>query len=496
MEQSLVDKYISVIISSRPDISRDQLVEMIEERSKKVKIGNNYKKLYTLFLIAQELGIKLEQASLSEQAIKISNVLPNLRNITLIGRVIGISSKNIAKQDEEEVRVSKIYLGDETGQCVVVLWREKAELPELLSIKENDVIQVQGGYSKEGRFGIVEVHIGSFGTITKVQESFNLPSGNTFFIPISEIPEKQTIINTKGIIRQVSPQKGKLRRIIVADGKTEIAVSLWQSMSKLISEEDVGKWVYLVGAKTRLGINGKLELSLDENGCLKLGALEEGYSIEQKIKDAKEGITINLKCKILKVFEESKRNIPGFGIRKVKELIVYDDSGIATVTIWANENETMPELKEGEIIKLSGAKVRKGPPEVILYTNLGGISKIEDKNLALLPLMQLKPVKIKDIKENQRNIIIEGLVISTVKRQEFTDEEGNPIEKAEVNVADDTGLIRVVSWREDCEKIKGLKINIPVRVLWADTKRDQFTGETYVLVTKKTMVESIEMNKA
>ena len=110
--------------------------------------------------------------------------------------------------------------------------------------------------------------------------------------------------------------------------------------------------------------------------------------------------------------------------------------------------------------------------------------------------MQLKPVKIKDIKENQRNIIIEGLVISTVKRQEFTDEEGNPIEKAEVNVADDTGLIRVVSWREDCEKIKGLKINIPVRVLWADTKRDQFTGETYVLVTKKTMVESIEMNKA
>jgi ssDNA-binding replication factor A large subunit len=91
MEQNLVDKYISVIISSRPDISREQLLKMIEERSKKVKIGNNYKKLYTLFLVAQELGIKLEQASLAEQAVKIGNILPNLRSVTLIGRVIGIS---------------------------------------------------------------------------------------------------------------------------------------------------------------------------------------------------------------------------------------------------------------------------------------------------------------------------------------------------------------------------------------------------------------------
>ncbi|MCI4439240.1 hypothetical protein JHC27_05300 [archaeon] len=493
MEQSLVDKYISVIISSRPDISRDQLLKMIEEKSKKVKIGNNYKKLYTLFLVAQELGIKLEQASLAEQAVKIGNILPNLRSVTLIGRVIGISSKSITKHDEEEVRVSKMYLGDETGQCIVVLWREKAELPELLSIKENDVVQVQGGYSKEGRFGMVEVHVGSFGTITKVQESYSLPSSDTFFTSISEIPEKQTIINTKGIIKRVSPQKGKLRRITVADEKSEIAVSLWQSMSKLVSEEDVGKWVYLVGAKTRLGINGRLELSLDENGCLRLGALEEGYIAEQKIKDAKEGATINLRCKILKVFEESRRNIPGFGIRKVKELIVYDDSGIATVTIWANESETMPELEEGEVIRLSGAKVRRGQPEVILYTNLSGISKVEDKALKALLPVQLKPVKIKDIKENQRNIIVEGLVISTVKRQEFTDETGNTIEKAEVNVADDTGLIRVVSWRDDCEKIKELKINTPVRVLWVDAKKDQFTGETYVLVTKKTIVESIEM---
>jgi len=147
-------------------------------------------------------------------------------------------------------------------------------------------------------------------------------------------------------------------------------------------------------------------------------------------------------------------------------------------------------------IKLSGAKVRKGPPEVILYTNLSGISKVEDKTLKLLPPVQLKPVKIKDIKENQRNIIVEGLVISTVKRQEFTDEAGNTIEKAEVNVADDTGLIRVVSWRDDCEKIRELKINTPVRVLWVDAKKDQFTGETYVLVTKKTIVERVEMKEA
>lgn len=492
MEQSLIEKYISIILSQRPELTREELIRIIEEKSKKVKIGNSYKKLYSLFLVAQELGVRLEQASIWEQTVKIGKILPNMRGIALIGRVIGVSTRSVGKQGEE-VRVTNLYVGDETGQCVVVLWREKAELPELLGIKEDDIIQVQGGYSKEGRFGLIEVHISGFGTIQKMEEDFNLPKSESFFIPISEISERTTQVNTKGIIKWVSPQKGKLKRMTIEDGTNEITVSLWQNVSKKVNEEDIGKWVYLVGARTRIGINGKVELSLDESGCLRLGAIEEGYTREQKIKDLKEGSTANIKGKVLKVFSEDIRNIPGLGTRKVKEVIIYDDTGMATLTIWASENEEIPEIMEGKIIRAIGAKVRKQTPSTIIYANASNIKEIEDKHLEKLPVIQIKPLRVKDIKEDMKNIVFEGLVISNVKEQEFTDENGRTIEKAEFNVADDTGLIRVVAWKEDCLKVKNLKPNTPIRILWSDTRKDQFTSETYILITKKTEIESLEV---
>ncbi len=101
----------------------------------------------------------------------------------------------------------------------------------------------------------------------------------------------------------------------------------------------------------------------------------------------------------------------------------------------------------------------------------------------------INPTRIKDIDAEERNLWVEGVVLSSLKRQDITSREGEIIPKAEFNLADDTGLIRVIAWRDDVHRISELAQNAPVLLKWVDARRDQFAGEIFLLITHKTEIE-------
>lgn len=58
-------------------------------------------------------------------------------------------------------------IGDETGHCILRLWKHNAKIAEYL--EEGDVIKIANGWAKSGAYGL-EINVGKFGIIEKVEK--------------------------------------------------------------------------------------------------------------------------------------------------------------------------------------------------------------------------------------------------------------------------------------------------------------------------------------
>lgn len=496
MEQSLADKYISLILSNKPELTKDELMGMLEEKKKSVKASESYRMLYSIFLVAQELGVKLEQAPL-DQPLKIDRLVAGMRGITLTGRVIGVSERAVATRTGEEINLSRLFIGDETGWGIAVLWREKSELPKLLSIGEDDVVQVQGGYSKDGRLGVIEVHVGNFGSVTKVQNFGQLPGRQSFFLGPSKIPEKPSLVNVAGVVKWVSPPRqfsgfrgpSEMRRITITDEEGEVQAALWGKVASLIDEDDAGRQVNIVGARVRLGPSGRVELSVDEGSAVELGGVVGEPEGETKISELREGIVPRLTCKVVKVFSEGSLSSTELAGRRFRELLIYDETGMTSLMVWGDAVDSVPELTPGEILEVSGARAKGEGRSALL--SLGAYGRIRRKKSARPSLQQLgEPplgaTQVKGIQDGARNLWVEGMIFSNIRIQDINARDGSVIQRAEFNLADDTGLIRAVAWRDDVNKVRDLDRSKPVVLKWVDVRRDNLSGELTLLVSAKT----------
>jgi len=498
MEQSLADKYISLILSNKPDLTREELMAMLEQKMKSVKASESYRMLYSIFLVAQELGVRLEQTSL-DQPLKIGKLVAGMRGITLTGRVIGISERAVSTQTGEEVNLSRVFMGDETGWAIVLLWREKSELPRLLSLRDGDVVQVQGGYSKEGRLGVIEVHIGSFGSMTKVQNFGQLPSRQSFFVGPSKLPEKPSLANVSGLIRWVSPTRqftgfrgpSEMRRITIGDQEGEVQAALWGKVALLADEDDVGRQINIVGARVRLGLAGRMELSVDEGSAVELGETVAEAEEEVKIGELREGIVPRLVCRVAEVFAEETLASAEPKERRFKEVVIYDETGSTSLMVWGDAIDSMPKLAKGDILEISGARARAFGTSVTL--SLGAYGRLRTRNVARPSLQQLNEpsfaaTQVKDIQEGARNIWVEGMIFSNVRVQDINARDGSTIQRAEFNIADDTGLIKAVAWRGDVRKVSELDRSKPALLKWVAVRKDNLSGELFLLISGKTEI--------
>ncbi len=134
-------------INSRVKDKLDQLSGLISEEG-------------ALHIIANELGVKILE---DPGKLQIKNVLAGMRHVELTGKVMNIYEVRTFEKDNRKGRVGSFIIGDETGMIRVVAWNDKADL--LSKIKENDIIKIENGYSRDNR-GRMEVHLGEKTTVT------------------------------------------------------------------------------------------------------------------------------------------------------------------------------------------------------------------------------------------------------------------------------------------------------------------------------------------
>ncbi len=117
-------------------------------------------------VVANEIGINLFEGASKTHELKVENVIPGMNSVDILGRVSRIyPPKEFTKKDGAKGRVCSLFLGDETGAIRVVLWDKDVALVEEGKIKEDTVLRIKGGYTRESMNGEAEIHIGNRGRV-------------------------------------------------------------------------------------------------------------------------------------------------------------------------------------------------------------------------------------------------------------------------------------------------------------------------------------------
>ncbi|MBW6461715.1 MAG: hypothetical protein K0B07_01575 [DPANN group archaeon] len=119
-----------------------------------------------IYIIGKEAGLDLAKPKV--ESLKINNIVPNMRQINLIAKIIFISPIRTFKKGDTDGKVLNLTLGDTTGTITISIWNEDVE--KLKDLKAEDVIEIKNGYSKNGYLGKIELVLTSRSEIEKSDE--------------------------------------------------------------------------------------------------------------------------------------------------------------------------------------------------------------------------------------------------------------------------------------------------------------------------------------
>ncbi len=136
-------------------MTREHFEYEIEERRK--KYGDLLDDEAISLIILDELG------KFSPNWIKIGDLIDGV-NASLIVEVVSIEDSSI-KKNERDLKLRRIRVKDETGECTLVLWNE--EIENYGNIAPGDKIKIINCFTKLNHYGL-QISLGKWGNILKI----------------------------------------------------------------------------------------------------------------------------------------------------------------------------------------------------------------------------------------------------------------------------------------------------------------------------------------
>ncbi len=262
-------KMIEIVLQKKPDISAEDVRELIDE--KKRKIGAGYlTDQGALFLVAADLGISFENNQSTQTSIK--DLYIGANDVNLSARVINIYPvrKYNRRDTNEEVQNRTLTIYDKDSSIKVRLWDQHVSFPEEYDVKPGDLIKISHGYTKSGLDNKAIINLGSKGIIEKSSSSTNddtleIPSLDAISKTVDEIKEPVDNIIVTGVLssnprvsRYVNfrNEQGKSLHIPLSneDGTKTVRSIIWNINEDKIPEIFTqGSKVKLIGVRVKQG---------------------------------------------------------------------------------------------------------------------------------------------------------------------------------------------------------------------------------------------------
>ncbi|WP_458456302.1 OB-fold nucleic acid binding domain-containing protein [Methanobrevibacter sp.] len=415
---------------------------------------------------------------------KISDIQPETK-VNIIARIVRIPTIRSYEKNGKEGQVASIELQDDSGKITYTLWNKNVELIDELKLEDGDAVKIIQAQAREriDRDGNREISLTHWdGRIIK--GDFDVPEITQEFTPIADLIEQKDV-SIKGIvsklqdvktfIRKTDGNEGKLRNFDVRDITGEIRVTLWGNDTEI--EMKKGDFIKIIGGDVRFDEYTQSQYSMNTNFNTQITINPENLSIEeldelnslkselgttpigeiQTIDD--DGIEIDVIGRILSVddINEFERDDGTVGI--VRSILFADESGKVRLSLW-NER-AREEFKVGDAYLIENARTRFGMYSVDL--NIGGgarIIKLSEEQAASMFIPELTTLektlydykKISDLEDEEQDVIIIGRIIELNELRHFDRDNGDQGSVRNIEIADDTGSIKVVLWDDDAKR--------------------------------------------
>jgi len=182
-------------IASATGIAREEIEKKVE--AKKAKLSGLISREGAAQIIAAEMGV-----SFDNQDVKISEMMPGMRKVNVIAKVIQLFPVREFEKNGRSGKVANFRVADETGNCRVVLWdTNHISLIESGEIKEGDVVEIRNASTRD-----TEIHLSSFSEFRKSSKKIaEVETQNKATeVDISGLVNGQTV-RLRGVVVQVFP---------------------------------------------------------------------------------------------------------------------------------------------------------------------------------------------------------------------------------------------------------------------------------------------------
>ena len=464
-----------------------------------------------------------------EEITKIADIEPETK-VNIIARIIRIPTIRSYEKNGKEGKVASLELQDDSGQISYTLWNKNVESIDDLKLEDGDTVKILQAQARErpNRDGENEISLTHWdGRIIK--GDYDVPEIQQEFLPIGDLSEQRDV-SIIGVVsrlqdirvftRKTDNTEGKLRNFDVRDSTGEIRVTVWGDDTNIAINK--GDFIKVIGGDVRFDEYTQSQYSMNTNFNTQITVNPENLPIEKldeldgirnelhpvsigqiQFDYDEDGVEIDIIGRILSLEDprEFQRDDSTVGI--VRSALFADESGKVRLSFWNEKAEG--DYAVGEAYRIENARTRLGMYSVDL--NIGGGSRIirlseEQASAMFIPeLATLEKAiydykKIEDLDEDEEDTVIIGRVIELNEIRNFDRDNGDTGSVRNIEIADDTGSIRVVLWDKDAnmdlEMGQPLKLQNPRLSLDMDNRlQATVSGGTTVLEPSEKELEDL-----
>jgi replication factor A1 len=435
---------VGELLSSRPGLTREEL--MLRISTKKETVGAGYlTDQGALFLVAGEMGVALQKNLSSEMPMR--DLYIGANDVTTVARILAIyPTATYKKKDGAEGRYRRMVLFDGRHTTRLTLWDEKTGEVERLKLGIDFPLRIQNGYVRQGLDGKPDLSLGKRGSLIVVSEAevstklANLESITEKLAGIFEerqYPSVECVMDSEPRFSEFvrsDGSSGSLFQFGVCDagGRYRTRIVIWSPTEK--PELKRGQKIVITSLKSRRSSNGGFEIHGDGGSLILPGAKSEPI--------------------VLRIVTISK----GLNGRMIVSL---EKTGRVRVV---DAGEEISELAEGVVVKVVPEFEMNGR---LVCKNEGAIEVVHGIEF---PTMKSLATKLKDVKGESSQIMVEVIALSHGTIDEIRLKDGSLVKKGDLMVGDDTSEMKVIGWRDQAEKLQGIQPGERLRISGASPK--------------------------
>ena len=462
------------ILSKRREFSQEQILALIEE--KKQEGRGLLSDEGAARLVAEELLIQTRGSDLGRMQVK--DLVSGLNDVTISGRVLMTwPPQQFQRRDGTPGRVMRIVLADKSDRVRCAIWDRHVDVLSRAGNLQGRVLRIGHAYTRQGLAGDTEIHAGDRSSIQIDPEDMpnsDLPEFGDLFTPLGKLTAGASQVNTIGVVQSEpryytftkEERTGSVLRTMVADESGSIPLVAWNERAEELREVKNGDIVQMLNGRVRLDKNARLELHVESRSQIQLLKSSPDYlkipsTKSYKIADLNDQTgSADLYVRVLAkgLPQEIKR--PTGETVKVARLLVADESGMVSLSLWDDKSQLINNLAEGDVLEIKAVSVRERMGEIMLSLGRSGaLQKASGKSIGVRPTTDLNALQ-----QSKGLVTVEGSVSDQPLARQVVTEKGETINLSSFTLRDGSSSSRVTFWRDQAADVLKLRTGVRVRI--------------------------------